>query len=110
MRLNNAEPDSCVGLDLLLEIRCEVLERLGRNDGKRVDLKAPDAFAVLVDAQAQPRPIVCRRSRSVWISRRLQIWKTLGLSHPSRNAEWEKINLRGVSKLRSFSFSFMIRL
>ena len=33
VRLNNAEPDSCVCLDLLLEIRCELLERLGRDDG-----------------------------------------------------------------------------
>ncbi len=54
--------------------------------------------------------MVWRRSRSVWMSRRVQIWKTFGLSQPSLSAEWEKMNLSGVSKLSSFSLSFMIRL
>ena len=54
--------------------------------------------------------MVWRRSRSVPISRRAQIWKTFGLSQPSLKAEWEKMNFRRVSKLSNFSFSCMIRL
>src|SRR3546814_9154686 len=46
----------------------------------------------------RPRPMVWRRSRSVPISRRAQIWNTLGLSQPSFRAEWEKMNLSFVSK------------
>ena len=62
------------------------------------------------DGGRRPRPIVCRRSRSEPMARSTQIWKTFGLSQPSRSAEWEKMNFSFESKLSSFSFSRMIRL
>ena len=50
------------------------------------------------------------RLRSVDLaSLSVQIWKTFGLSHPSRSAEWLKINRRGSSSERSFSLSRMMR-
>ena len=38
-------------------------------------------------ARRNPRPMVWRRSRSVCMSRSVQIWNTLGLSQPSLSAE-----------------------
>jgi hypothetical protein len=58
----------------------------------------------------RPRPMVCRRQRSVSRVLKLQIWKTLGLSQPSFSAEWLKMNFSGDSKPSSFSLSRMIRL
>ena len=99
-----------VVLDLLLQIFRELLVALVAITVKRVDLKAAQTLAVLVDAQSQPAANRLSPFAFSPMSRRVQIWKTLGLSQPSCNAEWEKINLSGVSKDSSFSFSFMIRL
>ena len=39
----------------------------------------------------------------------VQIWNTFGLSHPSRRAEWEKMNRVGSSKDNSRSLFFRMR-
>ena len=44
------------------------------------------------------------------VSFKVQIWKTFGLSQPSLKAEWENMNFNLVSKLKSLSLSFMIKL
>ena len=110
MRLHDAEANPRVGLDLLLKVLGERFVAFRRDDRERIDVKAAQAFACWLTHRRRPRPMVCRRSRSVRTSRSAQIWKTLGLSQPSRKAECEKMNLSGVSRLKSFSFSFMIRL
>ena len=45
-----------------------------------------------------------------FVSFSVQIWKTFGLSQPSRNAECEKINLSGHAKLNNHSLFFIIVL
>ena len=58
----------------------------------------------------KPRPIFCLWVNWVLFSISVQIWNTLGLSQPSFNAEWEKINLNGHSNDNNHSLSFIIVL
>ena len=53
VRLDDAEADAGVLLDLLLQVLGELLVALGGDHGQRVDLEAAQALAVLVHAQAQ---------------------------------------------------------
>ena len=43
-------------LDLLLEVLGELLVAFGGDDGERVDVEAPEAFALLVHAETQAAP------------------------------------------------------
>ena len=81
--LHDAEADAGVFLDLLLEVLGELLVALGGDDGQRVDLEAAQALALLVDAEAQAAADGLAALALGPISRRAQIWKTLGLSQPS---------------------------
>ena len=109
-RLDDAEADARLCLDLLLQVLGELLVALRGDDGQRIDLEAAQALALLVDAQAQARPMVWRRSRLgldvAGDTRSGTRWSCPA----SRSAECEKMNLSGVSNESSFSFSFMIRL
>ena len=53
VRLDDAEADAGVVLDLLLQVLGELLVALRRDDGERVDLEAAQALAFLIDAEAQ---------------------------------------------------------
>ena len=57
MRLYDAEADASVVLNLLLEVLGKFFVALRGNNRERVDLKAVQALALLIDAQAQAAPI-----------------------------------------------------
>jgi hypothetical protein len=96
--MHHAELNTRIFLDVLLQVLGKLLIALRGNHGQRIDLEATQPLALLIDAQAQPRPMVCRRQRSVSRVEKLQIWKTFGLSQPSFSAECEKMNFSGDSK------------
>ena len=108
--LDDAEADSRVLLDFLLKVFGELLVALGRDHGQRVHVEAAQPLALLVHTEPQAAadglPALALGAHLA----QAQIWKTFGLSQPSRSAEWEKMNFSLVSKLSSFSLSFMIRL
>lgn len=56
----------------------------------------------------RPRPISWRFLTSERVSLSVQIWNTLGLSQPSRKAEWLKMKRKGSSSDKSRSLSRMI--
>ena len=107
---DDPEADAGILLDFLLKVLRELLIALRRDYRQRVDLKAAQALAFLIDAEPQAAADGLAALALRWMSRSAQIWKTFGLSQPSFSAEWEKMNFSGVSKPSSFSLSFMIRL
>ena len=60
-------------------------------------------------AMRSPRPISWRRETVLSLFLSMPIVKTLGLSQPSRSAEWEKMNRTGSSNESRRSLSFSIR-
>ena len=108
--LDNAETNAGVGLDFLLQALGELLVALGGDDREDVDLGVPHAVARLVDTEPQA---AADGLPALDLGAHLpqgEIWKTLGLSQPSFNAECEKMNRSGVAKLNNSSFFRMIRL
>jgi hypothetical protein len=108
--LDDAEADAGILLDLLLQVLGELLVALGGDHGQRVDLEAAHPLAVLVHAQPQ-----AAADGLPALALGLDVAQGADLEHvrvvPAlRSAECEKMNLSGVSKLSSFSLSFMIRL
>ena len=90
-----------VGLDVLLQAFCELLVAFRRDHGQQVhvqEVRVVKQIAVLthalaVHAQAQATAYFLSFADSLSECFNVQIWNTLGLSQPSRRAEWLKMNL-----------------
>jgi hypothetical protein len=82
-----AEGDAAILLIFRLQRAGEILVRLIRHHIELVDSFIEHALAILVDRQAKAATNSCRFFMALLVSLSVQIWKTFGLSHPSRKAE-----------------------
>ena len=93
-------------LNLLLQRLGEGFVALVGYDRQHVHPLVLHTFTILVHTGADHARISWRFFMALLVSFSVQIWNTLGLSQPSRSAEWLKMNCKGTSALSRRSFVF----